>query len=180
MKLQQNQHAPAFSTRDVYGKELDLKKLQGQTLYLSFERNAGCPVCNLRTHELLKHSEFFRAHNITVIMVYESPVETMKAYLGENTYPFHFVADPENRLYGSYGVERSFTKVIRALWNGIMEKVAKGKKLFNQPMKQDGHLDRISAEFIIDKSGRISHLHYGRFVGDHLGLATLKSILAGV
>lgn len=168
MKLKIGEQAPQFRTQDVYGNELDLNKLRGQKIYLAFERNAGCPVCNLRTHNLLRRADFFAANNIKVVMIYESAAETMRSYLHGTSYPFQFVSDPGNRLYNQYGVQRSMLKVMRSMANGIMSKVKQGTKLFREPMKQDGHLDRIPAEFIIDTNGKLTAVHYGRFVGDHL------------
>ncbi|WP_276372186.1 peroxiredoxin-like family protein [Chryseolinea sp. H1M3-3] len=173
MRLNVNQFAPSFSTKDVFGNQTDLQKLRNHKIYLTFERNVGCPVCNLRTHELLKHANFFKSRGITVLMVYESGEEMMKAYLGENNYPFHFIADPQNKLYHLYGVERSVLKVINGLFNGLLSKVLAGNKLFAKPMRQDGHLDRIPAEFVIDPYGKILVAHYGKFVGDHLPLDVL-------
>jgi peroxiredoxin len=173
MKLHVNQQAPPFSTPDVYGNEIDLQKLKGSKIYLAFERNAGCPVCNFRTHELLKQSNYFKANDIAVVMVYESPVEKMKEYLGENNYPFHFVADPQNKIYNLYGVEISFLKFMKSLFNGLITKARSGTKLFRKPMKQDGHTARIPAEFIIDARGKLKRAHYGRFVGDHLQIDAL-------
>lgn len=173
MKLTINQTAPLFSTHDVYGLEVDLQKLKGKRVYLAFERNAGCPVCNLRTQELLKQADFFRAHDITVLMIYESTQEKMLSYLGTNSYPFQFIADPENKLYNLYGVERSMLKILKGLLHGLLDKVSKGNKLFTQPMKQDGHLDRIPAEFIIDQQGKIGVSHYGQFIGDHIPVEKL-------
>ena len=129
-------------------------------------------------HQLLKESELFKSHGIKMIFVYESPESTMKEYLGDAAYPFHFVADPKNTLYNIYGVERSFLKVMKSLFHGIMGKVQQGSKLFRQPMKQDGHVDRIPAEFIIDETGRISLARYGKFVGDHLPIDELKKAVA--
>ncbi|GCC51307.1 alkyl hydroperoxide reductase [Chryseotalea sanaruensis] len=173
MRLTENQSAPLFSATDVYGQEANLNALGGKSVYLAFERNAGCPVCNFRTHELLKQADFFTTNNITVLMIYESSVEAMKDHLGENSYPFQFIADPQNKLYNLYGVERSFIKVMRGLFNGLLNKVTEGNKLFSKPMKQDGHLDRIPAEFIIDKNGKIKLAHYGKFVGDHVPIEQL-------
>jgi thioredoxin-dependent peroxiredoxin len=102
MKLHTNQQAPAFSTHDVYGNIIDLQNLKGRKIYLAFERNAGCPVCNLRVHELLKQSTYFQDNDVTMVMVYESPAEKMKEYLDGSHHPFHFVADPQNKLYNLY------------------------------------------------------------------------------
>jgi thioredoxin-dependent peroxiredoxin len=175
MKLSINQQAPEFSTVDVYGNSIDLKKLRGKKVFLAFERNAGCPVCNLRTHELLKQAEYFTATNTAVIMIYESSVAKMKEYLGENTYPFNFVADPGNVLYKKYGIEQSTLKFMKGMFHGLMSKVNQGTKLFKKTIKQDGHLTRIPAEFMVDERGNLKLAHYGRFIGDHLPFEILKT-----
>jgi thioredoxin-dependent peroxiredoxin len=174
MRSQLNQQAPIFRTTDVNGSLIDLTSLRGRQIYLSFERNTGCPVCNLRTHELLKRGQYFLDRDIVVIMVYESSPEKMREYLGREVYPFHFVADPKNELYNKYGVERSMGKVMKSMLYGIIGKVMKGKKLFKKPMKQDGHPDRIPAEFLIDPEGKIRLAHYGGYIGDHLPFDDVK------
>jgi thioredoxin-dependent peroxiredoxin len=174
MRLTTNHHAPDFSITDVFGTSIQLKQLRGQKIYLAFERNAGCPVCNLHVHELIKKASFFKMNNIKIILVYESTKTKMIEYLNEDSYPFHFVADPENKLYNIYGVERSYLKVLKSLFNGLIGKVMRGKKLFKKPMSQDGHTDRIPSEFLIDEQGIIKTARYGRFVGDHMEIDAIK------
>lgn len=173
MALSIHQLAPDFSTTDVFGQSIQLKKLQGKKVYLAFERNAGCPVCNLRMHTLLKHAEYFKKNNIEVLLVYESSTEKMKEYLGENTYPFHFIADPDNRLYRLYFVEQSLPKLLKSLFHALLSKVSQGKKLFTKTIHQDGHMTTIPSEFLIDENGQLITVHYGRFVGDHLPLEAI-------
>jgi len=177
MKLQVNQQAPVFKTPDVYGREISLQALRGKKVYLAFERNAGCPVCNLRIHELLKQADYFSAHHVTVLLIYESTVEKMRDYLADLQYPFHFIADPENALYQQYQIERSFLKMFKGLFHGLMGKVMAGKKLFRKAITQDGNVSTIPGEFIIDEKGNLSTVHYGRYVGDHLALDLLKEKL---
>lgn len=177
MKLQVNQQAPVFKTSDVYGREISIQALRGKKVYLAFERNAGCPVCNLRTHELLKHANYFSAHHVTVLLIYESTVEKMKDYLADDQYPFCFVADPENRLYKQFQIERSFFKVTKGLFHGLIGKAMAGKKLFRKPITQDGNTSTIPSEFIIDEKGTLSTVHYGGYIGDHLALDLLKEKL---
>lgn len=172
MKVTQSSLAPSFNTHDVHGNNISVPA-SSKKIYLAFERNAGCPVCNLRTHELLKQADYFKSRNISVFLVYESSVEKMKEYLGEDSYPFQFIADPQNKLYNLYGVERSMLKMMRAMFNGLFTKVSTGTKLFKKPIKQDGHVDRIPAEFIIDQHGKVVMAHYGKFVGDHVPFGEL-------
>ena len=173
MSLSLHQPAPDFNTTDVYGQSVQLKKLQGKKIYLAFERNAGCPVCNLRMHTLLKNADYFSKNNIEVLMVYESSLHKMKEYLGGNTYPFHFIADPDNQLYKLYFVEQSLSKFFKSLFNGLLSKAMEGKKLFKKAISQDGHTTTIPSEFMIDENGKLSTVHYGRFVGDHLPMEAI-------
>jgi thioredoxin-dependent peroxiredoxin len=177
MKLRTHEPAPAFKVRDFRGNLINLSTYRDRNVYLAFERNARCPVCNLRVHTLLGQAAKF-AGDATVILVYESTTEKMKEYLGDKEYPFHFVCDPDRRLYNLYAVERSWSKLMRSMFNGILKKVAAGNKLFDKPMSQDGHAHSIPAEFIIDGRGRLAVARYGRFVGDHIPVSELLKMLA--
>ena len=152
MRLTTKQPAPTFRTLDVYGTVIDLKQLRGKNVYVAFERNAGCPVCNLRVHEMLKSaSELTRAAEI--LFIYESSPEKMRDYLGENKYPFHFIADPEHKLYDLFAIEKSWAKMMTSIFNGLIPKAKAGQKLFKTRISQDGHTNTIPAEFIINEDG---------------------------
>jgi peroxiredoxin len=172
MKLSIHQQAPPFIVKDVFGNIIRLEELRGKKIYLAFERNAGCPVCNLRVHTLLKHADAFAQNSIVVLLVYESTEAKMLEYLDGKSYPFHFIADPHNKLYKSYSVGQSFTKLLKSLFNGLIPKAMEGKKLFTKAVSQDGHTATIPGEFMIDEQGNLSIVHYGRFIGDHLPVHT--------
>lgn len=106
-------------------------------------------------------------------MIYESSPEKMREYLAHSNYPFHFIADPQNELYKKYAVEKSMLKVMRSMANGLMGKASAGKKLFRQPIKQDGAMHTIPAEFMVDELRKLRIVHYGKFVGDYLGVDEL-------
>jgi len=42
------------------------------------------------------------------------------------------------------------------------------KKLFKSKYEQEGHFNRIGADFLIDENGIIQTAYYGKFVGYHL------------
>lgn len=177
MKLAVNQQAPPFTVTDVNGVSMDLRKLHGEKLFLVFQRNAGCPVCNLRTHQLLSEADFFQSHGTVVVLVYESAVQKMKEYLDDKVYPFHFIADPKNELYDRYGVERSFVKLLKGMFSGLPGKVMAGKKFFDKSISQDGNMDRVPAEFLIDKQGQIQYVHYNNYLGDDIPMWKLKELI---
>lgn len=173
MKLSIHQPAPQFIVKDVFGNIFRLEEMRGKKVYLAFERNAGCPVCNLRVHTLLKHADSFLKNNIAVLLVYESSEAKMREYLEGKSYPFHFIADPDNKLYKRYNIGQSFVKLLKSLLNGLIPKAIEGKKLFTKAILQDGHLATIPGEFMIDEHGNLSIVHYGKFIGDYLPVSEI-------
>lgn len=174
MKLAVNQQAPVFSTTDVYNQPVNLQSLRGYKVYLAFMRNTGCPVCNLRVHELIQKADLLQHNNVKVLLVYESSMDKMKEYLGEETYPFTFIADPENKLYRLYNIERSTGKMLGSVFRGALGKAMAGKKLFRKKIAQDGHANTIPADFLIDETGKLNRVHYGNDIGDHIPIAELR------
>jgi thioredoxin-dependent peroxiredoxin len=168
MKLEKNQSAPEFIIRDVAGNTISLNSLRGQKVYLAFMRFAGCPVCNLRVHSLLKQAEDFKKRNIKVLLVYESSPEIMREYLAGEEYPFSFIADPKDILYTLYSVETSWLKIMAGMFRGAMGKFFAGNKLYKKKIAMDGKQDRLEAEFMIDEKGQLSLVHYSNFLGDTL------------
>jgi peroxiredoxin Q/BCP len=171
MKLKITQPAPIFKTTDVFGKAVDLAAYRGKKIFLEFLRNAGCAVCNLRTHQLMAQAKSLSSKNIQVLLVFESTSERMREYLTDKNYTVTFIADPQNKLYQAYKVERSFAKVMRSLANGFVTKARQGFALYEKRFSQDGHLATIPAGFVIDEDGNLEHVHYGKFVGDHFNIA---------
>jgi len=172
MRLTKNQKAPAFQVEDVYGKSIEFPVPEKKVL-LSFMRFAGCPVCNLRVHELLKNSAKLEADHISVILIYESPKASMLEYLKEESFPFSFVSDKENKLYDIYEIESSFFKVMKGLFHGLLSKAMEGKKLYKKDPGMDGSALRMGADFLIDGKGRIIEAYYSQYLGDHLPIEKL-------
>jgi len=177
MKISDQQTAPNFTINDINGTQVDLAAYKGKKVMLTFYRNVGCPVCNLRFHELEEQSEFFKAKGLAVLAVYESTAANMKKYL-ETERPYAImIPNPEQNLYALYNVDKSMGKVMKGMFHGAMGKMSKGKKLFKTKIKQDGNASRISADFLIDENGNIKTAYYGKFVGDHLPMADIKQFL---
>jgi peroxiredoxin len=177
MTIQTNQSAPAFSIKDVNGTTVNLSDLKGKKVLLNFYRNAGCPACNFRFHELEKQSANFKAKGLVVISVYESSSENLNKYLSNTSRYSIMIPNPSQDLYAAYSVERSMGKMMKGMFNGAMGKMNKGQKLFTEKIKQDGNMDRIGAEFLIDEDGKILISHYGKFLGDHLSIETILNTI---
>jgi len=177
MKLQEKQAAPLFSVKSVDGQTVDLYAYRGKKVLLTFQRFAGCPVCNFRFHELESNAAFFSSNNVVVIAVYESSLNVMNEFVGGETFHTILIPNPDLSLYNLYSLERSTAKLIRGIFNGAISKMKKGKKLFRKEIKQDGNSNRVEADFLIDENGKIIIAHYGKFVGDDLSIDAIKKAI---
>jgi len=176
-KITPPQLAPSFSITDVNGAKINLTDYRGKKVMLCFFRNVGCPICNLRFHELQDQSAYFKEKGLVVLAVYESSAENMTRYLTNESFYATMIPNPDQSLYQLFAVERSMGKVMKAMFNGAMEKKGKGEKLFKTKMKQDGNLNRINADFLIDENGKVQTAYYGKYVGDHLPIENIKQFL---
>ena len=175
--LYEGKFAPEFQVKDIEGNSHSITQYKGKKILLSFYRNAGCPVCNYRFHELEDSSRFFKENNIMLLSVYESSVENLKLLLDTNQYYQKLVADPEGILYAQYGVEENKGKISKGILHGALQKSTKGKKKFATKIKQDGKPNRIAADFLIDENGNILIAYYGKYLGDRLPISVLKNKL---
>lgn len=177
MKVKEQQTAPGFTIKDVNGTALNLADYKGKKILLSFYRNTGCPICNLRFHELEEQAEYFKSKNLVVLAIYESSAENMKTFLeGEHPYAI-MVPNPEQNLYQLYDIDKSTGKVLKGIFHGAIGKAKKGEKLFKTKLKQDGNSSRIGADFLIDENGIIKTAYYGNYLGDDLPLENIKAFL---
>lgn len=174
-QVKANDIAPAFVTKDVYGNAIDLEKYKGQKVFLAFLRYAGCPVCNLRMHELIANHADIKAAGYQLIAVFESDSATLRGYLQETEVPFTLIANPDLSLYKRYHVKNSFGKMFKSATDRKTNAAAKsGKRLFKgKKYKRDGNLTRIPADFVIDETGKVTLVHYGTTISDHLSLSTI-------
>ena len=178
MHLQANQTAPDFLVPDAHDKPVSLRLLQGKKVLLSFQRFVGCPICNVRMHELMSTYDSLSKQNVEMIVVYESSKENLRKYLDDTSLPFRMIADPDAKLYALYGVGHSMGKVMRGMMNGAIKKAKLGEKLYKRKLKRDGTMSRIEADFLINPDGTIATAHYDRYLGDDLPLATIRAFAA--
>ena len=177
MKIKPKQSAPQFTVQDVYGTTVNLADFNGKKVLLSFYRNVGCPVCNIRFHELQQEAAYFQSKGLVVLAVYESSAENMKQYLENDTVYAKMIPNPDLSIYELYEVERGMGKVMKGIFHGAMGKMKKGKKLFHKKIEQDGTKDRIGADFLISEDGTIHTAYYGSYIGDHLPVSEIKQFL---
>jgi len=178
MKFESKQSMPAFSILDINGNEISNATLKGEKAYFVFNRFAGCPICNLRFHQIENEKDFFESKKVNVVTFYETSLSILREYVSGEMINSAMVASPGSSIYKTFGVERSWLKFIKGLFKGGFSKAAQGQKLFKKKIKMDGNSDRVGAEFLIDENGVIILAHYHRFVGDHLPVDKIKELFS--
>ena len=175
-----NQKAPNIIAQDIYNRPVNLIELtRTKKILLTFQRYATCPVCNYRIRELMRMHDELDLKGIEVIMFIESSKSNILKNLRGEKMPFYIIADPENKFYQMYGVEKS---AIKSLGNYMMNAttrrlIKEGEKYVNPEVEKDGTLKRIEAEFLVNTRGNISMVHYGKYIGDFVQLDKVKSFV---
>lgn len=182
VRLKSGEMAPMFATTDIYGRPFALNMLAGRRILLSFNRSAVCPLCNLRFLYLLDHYAFYQAHGLAVVAIFESPTPVVRRYLDTRRPPFPTIADPTDSIYGLYGVQRSWLGTLRArLTRGEMYREAAkhnlGGNTFTQVFGAGRAVNRMPADFLIDRDLRIQTAYFGHDAGDFLSFGQIHQFI---
>lgn len=175
-RLKVGDTVPVRVFSDVRGQPLDLSAYTGQRVLLTFFRYVGCPVCNVRAHELMEQHKKLEAAGIRVIAIYQSSPELLLSFEDTEGIPFSVVADPDGVLYKQFAVRKSFFGLVGSmLKKDVRAKAKQGESLYaaGAPPKRDGALTRLPADFLISPDGKVLRAHYGKHIADHIPLQEL-------
>lgn len=182
-RLNDGDKAPSIVTTDVKGNAIHLKKIaKDKKVLLVFLRYAWCPICNLRTHELIQNYDALKEKGYEIIAFYQSPLEKMKEYVEDRQIPFPVVADFEGKFYQLYQLEYNMEKVQKSMeMPEFQARIPSALSITNMEEDQTKYgVEKenadalIPGDFVIDKKGKIERAYYGKFFGDHLHLEDLK------
>jgi len=140
-------------------------------VHLQLRRFAGCPICNLHLHSIVRRYGEIRAAGIREVVVFHSTAAELTKYEAE--LPFPLIADPDRDLYQRLGVERGPSsllrrRALRAMIAGqtaaFMKRSAMRRSL--GPLTPTGGLLGLPADFLIAPDGRLVALKYGEHAYD--------------
>ena len=178
MPINVNDKAIDFEVFDFNGKKQQLLG-HGHPVLLSFFRHAGCPMCNLRTRELILAHDKMQQYGLKVMAVFESPAKSIKRDVGRQNPPFPLIPDPQRLLYKLYGVTIS--------WLGFVKIFAVRPKHVYQAIFKNSFIPKFAeatpmmpADFLIDPNGTVRIAYYGTDIGDHLPLDDLYTALDNI
>ncbi len=175
MRLKAGEKAPLFEVEDIHGQRIALKDFAGQKLMVSFYRYSGCPFCNLRVADMIRHYPIFEKQNLKMISFWQSAKEDILETVGKQDAPFPLVPDKEMKIYALYGVERHLMAPLKVLLNPALSLRA----LFSPFMKLKiaGDVDLVPADFLIGPDLTIKRSYYGSHIADHIPISEIESFL---
>lgn len=183
MKLQAGDAAPLFEATDIFGERIDLRAYEGKPVLLSFLRNGGCALCNLRIHQLIQRYPELHGRGVEILAVFESPVASIRQHVtSRQDVPFSLIADPTASLYGLYGVEVSEEKTqaskARVDAPEMRQKIQAAAAIGYELAHEEGsNFQRIPADFLIGPDQRIQVVFYAELIGEHLSFAAIEDAL---
>jgi len=167
-KLTTNHYIPNLAGNTYSGKSINLHDYIGRPLILSFYRYAGCQLCNLRMRDFIKnYNEFYKLSGINALAVFQSPVNKMEKNLYKHhDIPFDVISDPNMKWYRDFGLERSWGGFLRTIGN--MNPFIKSMAAGYAKIDPDGPINRLPADFLISKDGKIEDTFYAKDISEHI------------
>jgi peroxiredoxin len=178
MRLERDQPAPSFEVQSVDGTSITLEQFTGRPLLLMFHRYAGCPMCNIRLHQMAQRFPALHERGLEAVAFFHSPPEEIRKHAGGRHYPFVIATDPKFRVYRKYGVETSWPRLALALvqpsaYRDYFRAFRHGFRGGKMPRQ----LAKMPADFFIRPDGRIHAVHYGDGIADHLSHGQIEAAL---
>ena len=186
MRLSITQQAPDIQTKNVLGDQIDLANYRGKKVYITFLRNASCPLCSLHLYKLTKMVDNLRAKGLELIVFYESLNEVIlqSPFFNEHILrdnKFCVISDNNREYYQSYGAElrpeRATAEVFKEA--GLLETYNEALRLGITGDGQEAGTNgaTMPADFLIDEQGTIRYVKYGENVGDHIDLKLIEDFV---
>jgi len=175
--LDLNVKAPDISSKDIFGRQVELKNYVGKKLFIGFFRHAGCPFCNIRVHNLTKVHEELKAMNLEMIFFFESKEKVLlQSIFHKEVSPIPLIADPEKIFYNRYGIEHSPSKSAYSHLTQFIQTAisAKLKGLPMHTMADGESISTMPAEFLVDESGIIRKVHYAKTLNDRIKIDIIR------
>lgn len=164
----------------MHGERVRIPDLH-QLIHLQFRRFAGCPVCNLHLHSIVRRHSEIKAASIREVVVFHSTAEELIRHADD--LPFAVIADPGKQLYAEFGVGSATRALLdpRA-WPAIVRGVLHsfGAILYRRQaipsLNPKGGPFGLPADFLIASDGRIVAAKYGSHADDQWSVDELLAL----
>lgn len=174
MRIAVHQPAPDFEAEVFDAPPLRLSRLRGKPVWLAFFRYAGCPLCNLRVHQMIGRFAEWQHQGLQMVAVFQAPAEEVRRNVGKQRAPFPIVCDPDERLYQLYGLEASLAGYVHPANLPLMAQATAAGFL---PGTMHGTKTRLPADFLIDADGTVREVFYAETIGAHIPFERVDAFL---
>ncbi|UQN08842.1 peroxiredoxin [Deinococcus sp. QL22] len=165
-QLMAGQLAPDFCLPALGGGETRLSDLRGKPVWLTFNRQSTCAMCNPHHAQIMSLHGPLAARGVQMVSIWGSTLPDLSSGIGALGLPYPVLADPHDETYDRYGLSMSLTGTLD-LRN--LPTMMQGFKMMGVgALKSDGELLRMPAEFLIGADGRIEVAHYNSYGTDWL------------
>lgn len=154
-----------FDTTERINQQLsEVIKAAPKTMLL-FLRYYGCPICQFDIHEIQTHFDRIKATGGQLYVVLQSERTSLLQKLEGNALSFPIICDPDQSIYKLLSIEPapSMEKMGDAR---TMELIQKVHAAGYQHGEYEGNELQLPACFVLDKTGKTLHAHYGVSAGD--------------
>jgi len=168
--------APDFEVQSAAGGKIVLAEgLRDGPVVLSFQRYAGCPICQMRISELVKAIPEFTERRARLFIVLESRPERIHNLSAKAGLPDVFIPDPDRKLYDLFLVRPGTWSKLLSLQTAATTIKATLKGYMHGAFEGDER--QLPADFVIGRD-RIVHLaHYGENPADNATNDQLLGVL---
>jgi peroxiredoxin len=152
---------PDFEVERLDGSTLRSEDLRGAPVLLNFYRYASCPVCASTLAPYQVRGAELTGKGVAVVSFFHSPAERMRNYFETQDLPFELVVDPQREVYTKFGVTPQPLGLLNPMGLTAMP-ASLGHMRGRNPLRSDGAMSIMPADFLVDADGVIVEAQYGR------------------
>jgi peroxiredoxin len=166
--LKEGMMAPAIKATDNMGHNVDLKELlkTHKAVVVFFYRGQWCPYCNKHIQELQDSLQMLEAKGAYVVGITPETSENIEKTVMKTHASFSIIQDKGYKIMKDYDV--LYTEDAKLL---TMDKY---KMMLEQNNGNKDHTLPVPATYLVDKSGKISFVHFDK---DYKNRAPVKALL---
>ena len=158
--------APEFCLPDFGGGQSRLSELRGQKVWLIFNRQSTCALCNPHNLQIMALHGKLRQSGVQIVSVWGSTLADLSQGIGKLRPPYPVLADPFDETYDRYGLAHSLKGFLDV--RNLSTAVTGLRMMGLSALKDDGELTHMPAEFLINEDGVIEAAHYNSYGVDWL------------
>lgn len=159
---------PGFTLNTIEGEAWSLSTIQGCPCLLAFFRFSNCPFSHLRLATFVKRCKSLPS-NFHIIGIIDGPsnLNDWPDY-SQETSNITLLIDENSHIHDEYGIGYSQRGAISSLFKRMPTLLYATYKRPSALLASYHDMQRMPADFLVDKNHNLVHAHYGRDAGDIL------------